>query len=131
MMVMEACTGVASVIAMPKKLRSPRLSAQRQAMPLAVQTFKVADKEHPKINPRRNPGTAALLVVFSAEPLGEVIEAGLGQHLIDFAVKWMAGTSGQFGGGDEQFLLLGFAFSKCHENQTVHPHSRSIIRSSF
>jgi len=77
MMVMEACTGVASVSAMPKKLRSPRLSAHRQAIPRWLSNLQVADKEHPEINPRRNPGTAAVLIVFGTEPLGEVIEASL------------------------------------------------------
>jgi len=87
-MVMDACTGVAAVRRDAQKApQSQTVRTTPGNAALAVQTFKVADKEHPEINPRRNPGTATVLIVFGTEPLGEVIEAGLGQHLIDFAVK--------------------------------------------
>jgi hypothetical protein len=50
----------------------------------------------------------------AAESLDEVVELGLRQNFIEFGVEGMARPGGQIGGGDEEFVLFGFASAECH-----------------
>src|SRR6266568_331166 len=118
--------------------RDAQKTSQRQTVgttprdaALAVQTFEVTDEEHPKVNTRWDTGSAALLVIPCAELLDELVEPGFGQHLVEFGVEGVTGTSSQVGSGNEKFVLFGFAFSERHVNPTRRPRSCSIAQPTF
>ena len=108
-------------------------TAQRQAVgaapsdtPLTVQTLEVSDEEHAKVNPGRNAWTTALLVIGGALLFDELVEACLGEDLIEFCVERMARAGGQFCSGDEQFGLLFLTSSNCHAFLTTGGSTCSI-----
>ena len=80
MMVIEACTGVSSVIAMPRNARkSETVGATPGDAALAIQTLKVTNQHHPKVNSRRNAGPAAFFVIGGAKLFDELIKTRFGQ----------------------------------------------------
>ena len=81
---------------------------------LTVQALEVANQQHPEIDSWRNAGPATFLVIGGAELFDELIKTGGGQNLIEFRVEGMARAGGDVRGGDEEFDLLGFAFTKSH-----------------
>jgi hypothetical protein len=78
----------------------------------APQALEVADEQHAKAGPRWNAGPSPFLGAGRTPFPGEVIEASLRQDLMELAVERVARTGDQFGGGDEEVVLLGFASSE-------------------
>ena len=98
---------------------------------LAIQSLKVADKEHAKVNSRGNARTAAFLIIPGAQFLDQLVEASSRQHFIEFGIERVAGASGQFRRGNEQFVLSGAASSECHGNRTLRQPILFNLSSSF
>src|SRR5579883_3333887 len=104
---------------------------QRQAIaappgdgPLRVEALEVADEEHAEVGAGRD-GLAAdtVGVVWLAEGLDEVVEAGLGEEAVELVVEDVARGARQVGGRDPQVRLSLF-------RPPAHRHGESLAQKS-
>ena len=98
---------------------------------LAIQPLKIANKEHAKVNSGSNARAATFFIVRRTQFLDSLVKTCSRQHFIEFGIERMAGASGQFRRGNEQFILSDAASSKCHVNRTIRLQSCSIYMRVF
>ncbi len=104
---------------------------QRQAVgapplqrPLTVEAFEVADQVHPEVTPRWDSRTSdPWRVIGLTQVLGERIETGIDQHLLQLVVKHVAGRARHLCPTDHQVHLSIPLSSQRHDEAPDSNHA--------